>query len=408
MKKTVLLLAAFFALLSCVKPTPDASVPEGTLVFKLSATYPEPSTRAVKTTWVTGDVVFVCIDRIAAPQYVRMYYTGSAWTCTLMNGDSAVDSFDTDLNGQTINLRAVYRPFGNGDYLTEGLSGKFLFNDPQDSYFLTDLRSTTVSANTISVNFSMSLGTDDFVQFYVADSTPNANDKAYLLQTDAVQGYRLNGINADMTLDEENLGVSHGMTGYAYEGGLVFSGKKAGSYTYAPNYYFAKTKLSDASRSDYLVQGKTLNQKASIILPASDSPKWLPQGSTSTVSLDAAGVWYTTDYGSSFPEWPGATYNYTEALSLQDETHVLPSGAQLLALVTLGSIPMSLKGRPGNVFISGSNFMFLPAPVERYYWGAAAEEDGTAYYLYSNPSGSSSVNSGSTENYRGIRYVTAH
>ena len=410
-----MLSAAFFLLLACAKPIPDTPVPAGTLVFHLSANYPNGATKAVKTAWENGDVVFVFIDQVPSPQYVKMCYNGSGWTSQPMNEDQAVTSWGIDLDGKTLTMRAVYRPFGSDDYVEDvNDNGSYLFHEQQDSYYLTaQVTDVKVSKNQVTAEFNMSLATDDFVQFFVAD--PYAVDRAYVLKTDAVLPYQLVGVNADLSLSDMELSLDYGMTGYAYakagsDKGYVFSGKRVSGYAtaYGTNFYFAKTSLSANVRTDYLVQGKTLNEKASIILPPNGDDRWKTVNSSTTVDLGEAGVWYTCDYGPNVPEMRGNTHTFAEATSqVSASVRALPSGDQLTALLALEHFPMSIGGHTGNVFKSESDFMFLPAGVEYYYWGAAVENSSTAWRLYSGRD-DLSVGSASNETQCSIRYVTAN
>ena len=85
---------------------------------------------------------------------------------------------------------------------------------------------------------------DEYVQFFVEDGS--AVDEAYTLGTDAVIPVGVASIAADGTITETSDKVAgNDMTGYAYQGGYLFSGKLNGSYAYSGSYYFAKTKTAD-------------------------------------------------------------------------------------------------------------------------------------------------------------------
>lgn len=82
-------LAALVALVSCqegsllpeVDPAP-AGVP---IVFDLTADYGS-ATKAVKTAWEAGDVIFVFFEGVEAPRHLQMRYDGAAWATVEMNG----------------------------------------------------------------------------------------------------------------------------------------------------------------------------------------------------------------------------------------------------------------------------------------------------------------------------------
>ncbi len=94
MKKIfALALAALAALVSCQKesnspePQPQA---QPKIVFELTANYSgdAPATKAIKTGWEAGDVIFVFFEGVEAPKHLQMRYDGTAWTTVEMNGDS--------------------------------------------------------------------------------------------------------------------------------------------------------------------------------------------------------------------------------------------------------------------------------------------------------------------------------
>ena len=136
-------------------------------------------------------------------------------------------------------------------------------------------------------------------------------------------------------------------------------------------------------------------------------PRWQAVGSAVTVDMGStAGVWYTCNYWLDYPESPGETYSFTDAISWLDTEHALPSNVQLAALMGFTHFPMSLKGQKGNVIVSSttSGFLFLPQPA--YYWGIQTDQADHAYYLYS---GNDVITAGNAvKDARHIRYVTAN
>ena len=75
-------MCAVAALLSCNK---ESNLPQASneIVFDLSASLPDDgSTKAVKTGWETGDVIFVFFSKQDTPNYLEMKWTGSKWEMT--------------------------------------------------------------------------------------------------------------------------------------------------------------------------------------------------------------------------------------------------------------------------------------------------------------------------------------
>ena len=133
MKKSWIMLAAIaLTLVSCTTEIADVvpeenAAPQKSIVFNLTANHPDgAATKAVKTAWEDGDVIYVFFDKVAAPRYLKMSYVGTQWTYTQMNGAEEA-SFDLT-EGSTGTMRAVCLPFGNA--LTVRNDGtSFTFSD---------------------------------------------------------------------------------------------------------------------------------------------------------------------------------------------------------------------------------------------------------------------------------------
>ena len=85
MKKIfALALAALAALVSCQKesnsPEPQPQ-PQSKIVFELTASYSDesPATKAIKTGWEGGDVIFVFFEGVEAPKHLQTVPPGLPW-----------------------------------------------------------------------------------------------------------------------------------------------------------------------------------------------------------------------------------------------------------------------------------------------------------------------------------------
>ena len=133
-------LFVILALFACsnddIQETSPSDPQPSAITFDLTPIHPDEVasdiTRAVKQGWVSGDVIFVFFNNIAAPKYLKMYYDGSTWTTTEMNGDTQ-ESLGLS-NGATGTMRAVYLPFGCD---TSGSSrvASVVFNKNDYSYY---------------------------------------------------------------------------------------------------------------------------------------------------------------------------------------------------------------------------------------------------------------------------------
>ena len=176
MKKTALLLcAALMALVSCHKEiidTPAGHEPAAEITFNLSATHPGgDGTKAVKTGWETGDVIFVFFSGASAPAYLEMKWNGTGWEETPKNWLSLTD-------GESGTMRAVYLPFGSGLTVSADSEGNFVFSETQESYYLTATLGYTVEGSTVSGSFAMKVP-EGYVQFFLNLPAMLAPYKAY-------------------------------------------------------------------------------------------------------------------------------------------------------------------------------------------------------------------------------------
>ena len=381
MKKIwIITLLAVATALSCAKineqetvepeEKPAAEKTEGRIVFNIQVNQAEGQTKAVKSGWETGDVVYVFFSGAAAPKHLKMTFDGTSWTSAEYNGATLTPDALGLQNGDTGTMRAVFLPFGS-DAVVSASGTSFIFDKTYYTYYLTASLPYTVKDNEVSGALNM-LIPDEYVQFFVEDAS--AVDEAYTLGTDAVIPVGVASIAADGTITETSDKVAgNDMTGYAYQGGYLFSGKLNGSYAYSGSYYFAKTKTADNSRADYFVSGKALSSHSAVKLPANDNVyavvsgtpnegKWVPVGSDITVQLYKSGTslgeWYSCNYGQSVPESTGVNYTPGSAHALGV---TLPTEDQLKGINDNCSFTLlTVHGRLGTVVNADSGFLFLP------------------------------------------------
>ena len=428
-KYLILMLAAAAALVSCGKETlaPEVEVPENVnetvqatpITFNLSANHPD-ATKAVKEDWQAGDAIFVFFSGAAAPKHLKMTFDGSSWTSAEYNGATQTAGALGLKNGDTGTMRAVFLPFGS-DATVSASGTSFTFSTTYYAYYLTATLDYTVSDNEVSGAFNMEIP-DGYVQFFIEDAA--ATDGAYTLGTDAVIPVGVASIAADGTITEtSDKAAGNDMTGYAYQGGYLFSGKLT-SWTYGSNYYFAKTKTADNTRADYFVSGKTLASHSAVKLPANDnvyspsstSGKWVPVGSGISVSLYDVigsgiseafsplgnGKWYTCNYGQAVPESLGSLYTFDAANALGV---TLPTKDQFESINNSSNCSytcLTVHGQQGVVIKAARGFLFLPAQNDSTsnYWSSTEFDNSIVYYFRFRSSGVHSVSfSGRTKEY---------
>ena len=339
-------------------------------------------TKAVKSGWENGDAILVFFSTIDSPRYLKMVYsTSTGWSYHPMSGATETAgalSFSNDSSGS---LCAVYLPFlrnitaeagSGGDkpvenfYLVDNTHGNLF------TYYLTSIKTYTISAKTLSASLTMAIP-EDFVQFYVKDAKDSSLvDEKYRLHTDAVLPSGIIGVKAAANeIITRDLNITNDMYGYVYSDGYIFSGRKNPDYfsAYEANnvtsFYFtlAKDKVS-AYRKDLYVASKTLASKDAVLLPAEDNARWIEIGSNKTVTLgrDAKyGTWYTLNE----TDDPA---NFTTASAKATGSKKLMTKAQLDNLVAgeknkeVTRTALSHYGTKGVVLSSstGGQFVFLP------------------------------------------------
>lgn len=411
--RLTLLLCALLALTACsnddndVPQNPEAPTTETpqTIKFNLTASHPDDAaaqTRAVKKTWEPGDAIFVFFTGAEAPKHLKMTYDGTAWTSAEYDGTTQTAGALGLKNGDTGTMRAVFLPFGS-DATVSADGTSFTFSTTYYAYYATATLSYTVTDNEVSGAFNMVIP-EGYVQFFVEDAA--ATNGGYTLGTDAVIPTGVASIAADGTITEtSDKAAGDDMTGYAYSGGYLFSGKLNGSYSYG-GYYFAKTKTADNTRADYFVSGKTLASHSAVKLPANDnvyglrygSPnagKWVPVGSNITVPLyhvtgsgsseaaSSLGKWYTCNYGQAVPESLGSLYTFAAANALGV---TLPNKDQFEAINNSSKCSytwLTVHGQQGVVIKAARGFLFLPAQggSDGDYWSSTEQESSLVWYF---------------------------
>lgn len=387
--KKIILLAGLVLLAACQKETecPQGAQETGSsITFELTADY-SGATKAVKTGWEAGDVIFVFFEGAQAPRHLQMRYDGTSWTCVEMNGENPESLGLQEGNEGT--MRAIYLPFGNDSQVDEDF-GRFLFSSPTFAdnhwyYYLTATLHYEVRGGKVSGAFNMSIP-EGWVQFWIEDASATGYDDSFTLKMGAINPRHFLAVEEDLSISTYDSHVGYELWAYPYKGGWLFSGLLDESYlsTYGNHFYFSLTKYGDDGipvwRKDLFVSGKTLESHNAVRLPAIDSPRWQLVGPEHTVELIkdniSYGEWHTCNYGANVPEERGRIYDFNTANSLG---LMLPSKDQWLNLTGLDPLsftPLShawIKNGydEGRVIWGDSGFIFLPSNPSinrKEYW----------------------------------------
>ena len=404
------LLTILVALVACQKETVQPETVQETaspITFELTANYGN-ATKAVKTGWETGDVVFVFFQGVEAPKHLQLRYDGSSWTAVQMNGDTEGDIGLS--NGQQGLMRAVYLPFGNDTVITTNYSGKFFFSSANknayESYWLTGTLHYVVNNNKVSGAFNMCIP-EGMVQFWIEDpdaAAKLATTDEYHLYCPAVSDVHISGIlPGSMDIDEFDSYAGKRIQPNAYEGGLLFAGRLADGYTteFGSSYYFRKTKfeyltgpgglLLTEMEDLYVKASASIQSHDAIKLPSWDSSRWQPaREEDAFVELSSTqaslGKWKLKNVGDRYPgnEYP-REYDFATAVSLGETVPDKQEWEALIGALSWAPVCVGedlIKGLAG--VDKDGKFIFLQ---DGGYWSSTpypGAEDAEAYAVLVN------------------------
>ena len=184
MKKIFAILCAASALLiSCTKVAPEAQeIETGNAAGKLQvniAVSREGDTKAVKTGWEKGDVIYVFFNQLAAsatPKYLTLTFDGNGWDNTWY-GDADADL----LTMSTGTMTAVYFPFHSGQVTIAKDGDNYTFKNGTENiysyYMKCENAEYSVSAGVLTGTLAMAIpgaSTGNVVQLYIPDENPVA------------------------------------------------------------------------------------------------------------------------------------------------------------------------------------------------------------------------------------------
>lgn len=273
MKKTFLFLIMAAGLLSCAKemtPAPEQAPSGVPMSFNITVT----GTKAEKTNWANGDVVYVFFKGLEE-KYLSLSYDGSKWT-TASGGDTLTD---TDFNGLTTKtLTAVHLPvavdvtFADGTF-TFTQDGKPVYN----YYLLQTGKEYEVDGTTVTATLEMGKP-EGFAQFHVAGIPDGAED--YTFSCSRVQPIACSGVSTSGSILTKALDPGAQMRGVDDADGLVFGGRLTVPGRTA-DYKFV---LTGPDKIYKLVCSKALSAGARYNFPVPGEGDW-----TVAVDLDGKG-----------------------------------------------------------------------------------------------------------------------
>jgi len=290
MKKIYAILFAALTMLACDSENlmNDNDVRE--LIFDITVNYPD-ATKATKTGWEDGDVIYAFFSTVAAPKYLKMTYDASAgsWTKVQYNGASA-EAFDIPSPGV---MTAVFLPYGNDETVSAD-GTNFVFGNTYTSYYLkAEKAAFTVTAGVVSSTLNM-LAPEGLVQFAmpifgtIDEKTAQFFREVagyYTLSENNITPFSLASVAADGTISN-TAGYNAGdpITGYYYGTGndrcINFSGILSAAAKGTPtaySFYFVNNRGTANEYDDvtYILSGtKTLSYRSAVKFPLISSSAW--------------------------------------------------------------------------------------------------------------------------------------
>ncbi len=301
MRKTIFYLCLATGLLSCAKElaSPQKETLSGVpMTFDISVA----ETKAAKTAWANGDVIYVFFKGLEA-KYLTLTYNGSSWD----NKSCGGILLDTDFRElDVLNLTAVHFPlpvdvlYSNGNY-------SFTVEDkPFYNYYIFESEKAYEIDGT-AVTASLSLGKPEkMVLFHVAGIQDSVAD--YSFGCPLIQPVACKSVGVDGTITEDVLQAGVRLKGFADSDGGIFAGrltypsKTAYTFTLADN-----DKIYTLTRGSALTAGKMYN------IPALSDVRWTSQKSSDLyVDLGLSVKWAKCNLGASAPEEFGDYFAWGE------------------------------------------------------------------------------------------------
>lgn len=228
-KKYLTILCTMLVMVSCNELYFEQETIPTKLEFAVTVNHGMP-TKAVKTAFVSGDVVYAFFNNVAlsdTPKYATLTYDGTKWTGALQGG---LTISELAASGET--MSAVFFPFGTVNITKSGDSYVFkgADNQPIYTYYMSATADYSLTAvddiATLTATLDMTIP-DNYVQFFVDKSGSDyASDGKYRLAVKDIRPAACNSYTPTGGFTMKTQDYSQPMWGYVYNSeGILFSGQ---------------------------------------------------------------------------------------------------------------------------------------------------------------------------------------
>ena len=304
MRKLMLFVFLTAGIISCskeiietVEDTPTA-VP---MSFNITVVE-KPDTRAAKTGWADGDVIYVFFKGLES-KYLTLSYNGGSWSNTSTGGVLTNEDF-SGLSTHT--LTAVHFPVAVDVAYDNGAFSFTKDGQPVYNYYLFDSdKAYEVQGSTVKASLNMSKP-ENFIQIHIADIQSNVDD--YSFGCSLIKPVACASVGTDGKITETTLSNGGRLKGVADSDGAIFGGRLA--TTSAADYTF--TLFDDDSiyilkrLNKQLTPGKMYNFPA---ITVTGGNNWI---TGLWVDLGLSVKWASINLGATSPEQGGDYFAWGE------------------------------------------------------------------------------------------------
>lgn len=275
MKKILIAFAAaIFVFASCSKT--ESPQPK-TLKLNLTVNH-EGFTKAVKTGWESGDIVYVFFGKPAEhpiPAYLTLTYNGSSWAAEWTSG------LEEEILATTSGtMSAAYVPGGITGMHFISETPRYNFTSSNYCYYLKcENAPYTVSSGVLNGVLNMTNGKENDIQFFLEGEAANATNLTF--SCSEVMKYQIGSFYTDGTISWGNVAYDYPIKGMPYKGGAFFSGslkdvRNGVAFDYTIKIVDNKGTTEDTSddKTYTLTKNRILKFRGAYKLPALSSGDW--------------------------------------------------------------------------------------------------------------------------------------